>query len=204
MTICAAWRDLWDIARAFAQRTCFENMVLDVMLVTFVDTGDREGLVRLLSTRFRDVIGYDTPIELCLVGSPEHRLKDPILVLGEAYSKCQDPEVRHHLAIVVRRAFVGSGIEGKDDGEFVENAMQWFKDHKANLVLTQKRYARQSFDYFPVAYEKVSGSRPPADFDPSHPWPEYEENPLFVEKSPVPKKKKEKEKVTATKSGDSE
>jgi hypothetical protein len=57
------------------------------------------------------------------------------LVLGEAYSKCQVPEVRHDLAGVGRRAFIGQGIRGKDDAEYVTNAMQWYEEEKSHLIV---------------------------------------------------------------------
>ena len=67
----------------------FVNIVLHYMVTAFVDSGDREGLVTLLSTRFRDRI-YSEWIEEYLMRDGEGRntLKYPILILGDAYSRC--------------------------------------------------------------------------------------------------------------------
>ena len=62
-------------------------------------------------------------------------LGDPIAVLGEAYSQCQIPEVRRQIANAVCRSFTGSGIRGKDDAEFVRNAMKWYEKEKDCLTV---------------------------------------------------------------------
>ena len=100
----------------------------------------------------------------------------PILVLGEAYSKCNDAAVRGEIAAAVRRAFIGSGIRGDNDDAFVKSAMQWYKQNKERLEVNTAYYLNLS------------------DLD-----SRYSENPLFVMKN----RNKEKRKVTATKSGES-
>jgi hypothetical protein len=92
-------------------RSRFVNAVLAYMAETLVDSGDRDNLVKLLSTRCPlRICGYeDIAFYLAIRGK---RLKDPILVLGEAFSKCQVPEVRHDIAGAVRRGFGGLGIRG--------------------------------------------------------------------------------------------
>ena len=106
-----------------------DNAVVAFMVEAFVYSRDRESLVRLFSTRFPLWIG-NWPTEYYLAMAAEGRLKDAILVLGEAYSKSRVPEVRTHIGAVVRRAFANLGIRGKDDAEFVTNAMKWFEREK--------------------------------------------------------------------------
>jgi hypothetical protein len=104
------------------------------MLDVFVTSGDRESLVTMLSRRFPPNNGSsNTETEVFLIRYGV-RLGDPILILGEAYSKCQIPDVRTQIAAVVRHAFVGSGIQGADDRAFVANAMRWYQENKANLI----------------------------------------------------------------------
>ena len=61
-----------------------------------------------------------------------------MLVLGEAYSKCQIPETRKDLAAAVRRGFAGLGITGQDDAEYVKNAMCWYEKEKDNVIVSYK------------------------------------------------------------------
>jgi uncharacterized protein (TIGR03067 family) len=77
-------------------------------------------------------------------------MKDPILILGEAYSRCTIPEVRHDIAAAVRRGFRGLGIHGKDDAEFIANAMKWYEQEKEHLVVND---GFRSVEYsIPVEY----------------------------------------------------
>jgi hypothetical protein len=83
------------------------------------------------------------------------------LVLGEAFSKCKAPEVRHDLAGAVRRAFIGQGIRGKDDAESVTNAMQWYEKEKNHLTVNGQ-YCNNTmylpaevYDEMPEYYDKV-------------------------------------------------
>lgn len=165
------------------KRSEFANAVLEYMTMRFIRSGDRENLLKLLSTRFPDQIGFQTPIE-CGIVSWGKKLKDPILLLGEAYSKSEEPEVRHHLAIIVRRAFIGSGIKGQDDTEFVKNAMQWYEKNKEYLTVNL-RYGHPmntlSYDDFPEAYGKTTKPHP-LQFDPASIWTKFKHNPLFIEK----------------------
>jgi hypothetical protein len=111
----------------------FHWEVLALMVRTFVEKGDRESLVAVLSTRFPEFVGPENPTEYYLFRSHNSALKDPLLVLGEAYSRCKDADVRRELAAAVRRGFVGFKIPGDDDAEFVANAMQWYKQNKSHL-----------------------------------------------------------------------
>jgi len=115
------------------KESAFIYAVVAHMIDVFVDLGDRVNLVRLLSTHFVQRIGLQWYIEECLVGGK--LLKDPILILGEAYTKCEVPEVRDEIAAAVRRAFAGSGIVGKDDADFVNNSMRWYEQNKDQLMV---------------------------------------------------------------------
>ena len=149
-------------------RSDFANAVLVYMEKTFVDRGDRDNLVKVLSTRCQLHIAVYTDIEFYLAFFGK-KLKDPILVLGEAFSKCQVPEVRHDLAGAVHRGFLGLGIQGKDDAEYVANAMQWYEKEKGHLTVNQKywmntlMYPADLFDEMPEYYEKREKA-PPGHF----------------------------------------
>ena len=86
---------------------------------------------------------HTTDIEFYLAYYGE-KLKDPILVLGEAFSKCKVPEVRHDIAGAVRRGFAGHGIRGKDDAEYVANAMQWYEKEKNHLIVNEEYWRNVS------------------------------------------------------------
>jgi len=115
----------------------FANDLLAFMVKAFVQTGDREGLLELLSKRCPSRIDGPETLEYCLTYRG-WRLKDPMLVLGEAYARSRVPETRHALAASVRRGFAGLGIRGKDDREFVGNAMRWYEKEKGHLVVNAK------------------------------------------------------------------
>lgn len=109
-----------------------DRAVVQFMLDVLVYSRDRERLVTLLSTRFPLRIG-NWPIEYYL--AEQGRLGSSILILGEAYAKCRVREVRHDIAAAVRRAFGGFGITGKDDADYVANAMQWYDKNKQHLMV---------------------------------------------------------------------
>ena len=105
---------------------------------------DREALVELLSKRCP--YGYgDCSIEFWLAIREiwGDGLKYPITVLFDAYSKCQIPEVRNLLIWSIRRGFAGHGISGKDDAEYVKNAMQWYEKNKDHLVANEEYSYRE-------------------------------------------------------------
>ncbi len=162
-------------------RTRFVNDALALLVKTLVKSRDRECLVELLSKRCPSRLDVYENIEYGLVFWGEYkltlwgkRLEDPILILGEAYAKCQEPETRRILAAAVRRAFVGMGISGKDDAQYVANAMQWYESHKGHLKVN---------DRYP--HNEGAGAIPIERFE-KH--PEFYENPpegtqtLFIEK----------------------
>ncbi len=158
-------------------RSEFADDVMTVLFFSFMESGDRESLVTLLSRRFPRAWPADVEAYL----ARRARLSEPLLVLGEAYSRCKEPQQRHIIANAVRRGFWGLGIQGKDDAEFVKNAMEWYKRENWHLAGNAGYY--QNYDHGRMVQYK------------EHPeyyenWPksvrEYRQ-PLFVEKSQVPK-----------------
>jgi hypothetical protein len=116
-------------------RSEFQNAVLSSMVWVLAGTGDRDSLVRLLSTRCPVTVFPRTDIEFVLVMRGERTLKYPILILGEAFGRCKNPIVRRQLADAVRRGFRGYDIAGKDDADFVKNAMKWYEENKDKLTV---------------------------------------------------------------------
>ena len=111
----------------------FDRSVIEALLEVFATSEDRENLVKLLSIRCPSQYGVMN-IEGYLVHIGAKELKDSVQILGEAYSRCQVPEVRKVIATAVRRGFKGFGIRGNDDAEFVQRAMTWYEQQKAQLV----------------------------------------------------------------------
>ena len=142
--------------------------VLEFMVQAFVESGDRESLVELLSRRCPSRIGWRSTIEYCVAYSG-WRFQDPILILGEAHSKCQEPETRHALAASLRRSFAGFGIHGKIDAEFVSNAMRWYKKEKGGLIVNREYYRNESIGLIAIeTYEAHPEyyDNPPRDREP--------------------------------------
>ena len=154
----------------------FTGNVLAFIITSFVDSGDRSALVKLLATRCPSRVVEGATIEgfLCAWGGlPQasyfkfccNRLNDPILVLGEAYAMSRVPETRRQLAAAVRRGFADIPVHGKGDAEYVANAMRWYEqgkdhlEHDPSYVLNElgsfnvERYERE-----PDLYEKPRGS----------------------------------------------
>jgi hypothetical protein len=146
-------------------RSAFTNEVLSCIVNAFSVSGDRDSLVNLLSTRFPPRIGPVATIEWHLVIRGKN-MKDPILILGEAYSQCNIPSVRHDIAAAVRRGFTDLGVRGKDDADFVKNAMQWYEQEKDNLVpnpgylSSDDSFPLESYEGHPELYETLAGRRP--------------------------------------------
>ena len=95
---------------------------------------------------------------------PNKELKDPILILGEAYARCKDTRDRKVIATAVRHAFMALGVKGKDDAEFVKNAMQWYSQNKDRLELDwmyadNDRSFGPSYDKRPLFKIKPSGNQ---------------------------------------------
>jgi hypothetical protein len=117
-------------------RSQFDNELLAFMVKALVKLGDRESLVELLSKRCTSRIDWPELLEFTLTFRGKE-LKDPILILGEAYARCVVPETRHILAASVRRSFADFRIPGNDDAERVANAMRWYEKEKDDLVVNQ-------------------------------------------------------------------
>lgn len=121
--------DSRDVVPLTADRRCpFENAVLNYAIHVLAGAGDRDRLVGLLSTHCLDDVDGE-PIEQCLARHCR-TLADPILIFGEAFAEAAAPEVRANLAAAVRRGFADLGMEGENDAEFVENAMEWYRKEK--------------------------------------------------------------------------
>ncbi len=115
------------------KQTYFQKTLLDALATNLMESRDRENLVALFSTHFTNYISFGTT-EWGLVCFGK-KMKDPILVLGEAYRRSRDPTIRARISTAVHQSFDGNGVEGKDEGEFVKNAMKWYQDNKQRLIL---------------------------------------------------------------------
>ena len=142
----------------------FIGATLAFMVESFVAAGDRQSLVELLSTRFVSRIGEHDDIELYLATRGDvyldfrgNRLRDPILVLGDAYAKCTIPEVRDEIAASVRRGFGTLGIKAKDDREFVNTAMHWYMKERQHLSVNPNYYWNEA--YAPLELYAISPER---------------------------------------------
>ena len=149
-------------------RSDFADILLKSMVHVFSLSGDREGLVTLLSNRCPPWVGWRDNIEWFLA-LRNKELKDPILILGEAYSNCKVSEVRKVIATAVRRGFVGLGVKGKDDAEFVRNAMQWYSQNKDHLEVNME-YGR-NFGGVPMPDNLTYEKRPLFTIKPSKDGP---------------------------------
>jgi hypothetical protein len=114
--------------------TPFARDVFTEIMVSFVDAGDGDAIVETLSLRCPDCIRDWCFMERYLVEYGD-KLKEPILLLGDAFRKCKDPAVRRSIATVFRRSFTGSGVSGKDDAAFVKNALSWYDKERGRLTL---------------------------------------------------------------------
>ena len=136
----------------------FEYDLLAFLVKAFVDLGDREALVELLSKRCPSLIDWPQTIEFYLAFRGQD-LDDPILILGDAYSKSESPEVRRRLASSIRRAFGGLGIDGVEDADFVANARQWYERERDQLVVNgdfwrnEKRIPSGAYEKYPRFYQ---------------------------------------------------
>jgi hypothetical protein len=147
-------------------RTAFTDAVLTNIVRASVVSGNRERLVKLLSMRFPPRVGAVETIEFSLALRGK-KLKDPIMILGEAYEKCQIPSVRHDIAAAVRRSFTDLGVRGKDDADFVKHAMDWYQKEKDNLVPNagysgnDDSFPLESYENDPTLYERHASRRAP-------------------------------------------
>ena len=91
------------------------------------------------------------------------KFTDPILILTDAYAKSKRRAVRENIAQAFRHAFVGLGVVGKSDDEFVKNTVTWYAKHKNHLVVNDD-YALNSltpsFDYDTNPLFKLTSVQP--------------------------------------------
>jgi hypothetical protein len=78
----------------------FQRHLIWEMTRSFLETGDRESLVTLFSIRPPSLHNYETVD--AFLATQDQKIKHPILVLGDAYWKCQAPEARSLLARMIR------------------------------------------------------------------------------------------------------
>jgi hypothetical protein len=98
-------------------------------------------------------------------------LKNSMLILGEAYSRCRVPETRWLLAAAVRRSFAEFGIAGDTDEEYVANAMRWYEKNQNELVVNQAytlnetshggTFTIEAYESHPEFYTNPPGVRDP-------------------------------------------
>jgi hypothetical protein len=112
----------------------FDLHVLERIVIRFIKDGDRESLVSVFSKRYPEYLGPELPTVTYLLCHPHPQFTDPILIFGDAYLRCTEPEVRSRIADAVRMAFAGLPIPGETDTEFVVNAMQLYVKEKDRLV----------------------------------------------------------------------
>jgi formylglycine-generating enzyme required for sulfatase activity len=139
----------------------FEWDVFFHMFWSFIQTGDRDNLVKLLSKHFPSNVNYeDTEMVIVSRGGV---LVDPILVLEDAYTKCENPEMQQKIAKAIRHAFTASGIRGNDDADFVKNAFDWYKKEKNQLAFSsdyrRNHYSMHYYYYRDPMFVK-KGSQP--------------------------------------------
>jgi hypothetical protein len=114
-------------------QSLFQRLVVSEMVSAFLNDGDRDRLVLLLSKRCPPIY-HHIEIELMLAIHGK-KLKHPITILGDAYAKCDTPQVKKTIAQALRHAFEGSGVRARDDTEFVKLAMTWYDREKETLEL---------------------------------------------------------------------
>ena len=64
-------------------------------------------------------------------------------IFAEAYERSQVPETRHALVTAVRRNFVGLGIRGENEAEFLDHAMQWYEREKGRLFVNREYFLNE-------------------------------------------------------------
>jgi hypothetical protein len=156
-----------------AKRSDFDNEVLTYMVRVLVAAGDRVNLVKLLASRCPCYVYPYVPIEqhTALRGT---KMSDPLLILGDAYLRCQDARVRHVIAMVLRRGFTDPKIRGANEAEFVTHTMQWYERNKSALVVND-RYGGNSLIFPQDEFEL-----PDDAFDDHH--APFRWQPLFVKR----------------------
>jgi hypothetical protein len=136
------------------KQTEFQWMFVLALENLLIDRGDRDNLVALFSTHFTSrMLGATTETVLVVEGK---KMKDPILVLGEAFDRSKEPVIRKRIATAVHQSFDGNAVKGENDEPFVKNAMKWYQDNKSRLVLNKYHddggYPGRKWVDFPLYY----------------------------------------------------
>jgi hypothetical protein len=119
----------------------FQTYLVWTAMGRFLESGDRKGLVLLLSVRCPRYVAWHEVEYYLMLFKERREFADPISALGEAYGASKVPETRREIAAALRRAFTASGIRAADDGAFVTRATRWYEANKAHLALN--RHYRQ-------------------------------------------------------------
>ena len=89
----------------------FERKLIWATIDSFLESGDRIGLVLVLSLRCpRRICWHDIEYYLALF---RKKFKEPITALGEAYAKCKIPETRQAIADAARTHVHGFRCRGE-------------------------------------------------------------------------------------------
>ena len=146
-----------DALPAYFERASFTSDALEFLVKVLVHSGERDRLVNLLATRCPSWVAWPVRLEYYLAREGK-RFEDPIVILGEAYSKCETSETREILANAVRRGFRGLEISGEGDADYVYNAMQWYRQEKEHVVFNE-HYGRNHEDALQfMLFKGTSGS----------------------------------------------
>jgi hypothetical protein len=136
----------------------FERCLVRTTTDFFLESGDRKGLVLVLSVRFPPEIARKcTEYYVMLFAKKFPR---PITALGEAYAASKVPGTRREIAAALRRAFTASGIRADDDAEFVRQAMAWYEANKAHLALN-RHYRERSVTHGDPGLDALFIESPP-------------------------------------------
>ncbi len=115
----------------------FSRDVLAFLVTASAELKERDKLVDILAIRCPRWVEWPVSIESFLA-SRSKVIKDPIVVLGDAYSKSRVPETQRDLAAAVHRAFQDFEIDGDDDAQYVDNAMIWYRKEKPRFEVNDR------------------------------------------------------------------
>jgi hypothetical protein len=148
----------------------FAHDMIAFMIKAFIESGDRESLVELLSKRCPSLIRLGETIEYHLAYHG-WRFEDRMHIFAEAYERSQVAETRHALVTAVRRSFAGLGIRGENEAEFLDNAMRWYQREKGRLFVNREYFLNEiaergitsyySYEDHPDLYDKPPPTHEP-------------------------------------------
>jgi len=145
------------LPRGDYRRTDRQQRVIESIIILCCRKTDRERLVQMLAKRCPWKIGADCEIEhyLALAGPGP----DPILVLADAFDRCEDPLVRKDIAEALRRGFEAAGVERRKDAEFVKACREWYAKNEGKIEVVVSYGKWRGYGEIPLFVTK--GSRPP-------------------------------------------